>query len=125
MGLDRASRIPYAYPAHPIKLTPFTIPLTHQLEVLEAQLDLAVEMNRAVSLHSVKAQMATKELIERMQAKYEEKWDAISVDLHSCGLSAQMWKDIEVRSTHSSLSWTLNSYAEKALEHIPIPLKGH
>lgn len=96
VGLDRASRIPKAYPSSPVALTPFVTPLQHQLAVLEAQLDLAVELGRNISLHSVKAQMATKELIERMQKRWGEKWEAISVDLHSCGLSAQMWTDIQV-----------------------------
>jgi Tat protein secretion system quality control protein TatD with DNase activity len=97
VGFDRASRIPKAYPSSPVVLTPFVTPLQHQLAVLEAQLDLAVELGRSVSLHSVKAQMATKDLIERMKKRWGEKWEAISVDLHSCGLSAQMWKDIQVR----------------------------
>ena len=97
VGLDRASRIPYTYPANPISLTPFTIPIEHQLAVLEAQISVAVELRRGVSLHSVKAQLATKELIDRMGKRYGDAWEAISVDLHSCALSPQMWKDIEVR----------------------------
>ena len=96
VGLDRASRIPYTYPANPISLTPFTIPIEHQLAVLEAQISVAVELRRGVSLHSVKAQLATKELIDRMGKRYGDAWEAISVDLHSCALSPQMWKDIEV-----------------------------
>lgn len=97
VGLDRASRIPLAYPSSQLILTPFMIPLPHQLAVLEAQLDLAVELGRNVSLHSVKAPMATKELIERTKRRWGEKWETISVDLHSCGLSEQMWMDIEVQ----------------------------
>jgi len=111
VGLDRASRIPRAYPSSTLILTPFVVPLPHQLAVLEAQLDLAVELGRSVSLHSVKAQMATKELIDRMKEKWGAKWEMISVDLHSCGLSEQMWKAIE--KSHSniflSLSTAINS----------------
>lgn len=112
MGLDRASRVPKLYPSSPLVLTPFTIPLSHQLAILEVQLDLAVELGRGVSMHSVKAQMATKDLIERMRKKWgPQKWENISVDLHSCGLSPQMWRDIEKKhpNLYLSLSTAINS----------------
>lgn len=107
VGLDRAARIPLSFPAPghsssaALVLTPFTIPLAHQLAVLEAQLGLAVELGRAVSLHSVKAQAATKELIERMRARYGARWVRVSVDLHSCGMSAEMCRDIQVRGSRA------------------------
>lgn len=31
-----------------------------------------------------------------MKTKYGRKWTNISVDLHSCGLSPETWKEIEV-----------------------------
>lgn len=104
IGVDRACRIPYGPPSLPPyaldearrELSPFTIPLAHQLAILEAQLDLAVELRRNVSLHSVKSQQATVELLDRMKAKHGDAWSMISVDMHSCGLSAQTWKDVEV-----------------------------
>lgn len=112
VGLDRACRVPFVHPADPPysahaesqresegprELSPFTIPLEHQLRVLEAQLSVAVELGRNVSLHSVKCQQATREVLERMLAKHGAAWLKISVDLHSCGLSAQTWKEIAVR----------------------------
>ena len=105
VGLDRACRIPYAAPSpppyvlddNPRQLSPFTIPLDHQLAILEAQIDLAVELKRNVSFHSVKSQQATVELLDRLKAKHGDAWYAISIDMHSCGLSCQTWKDIEVR----------------------------
>jgi len=97
VGLDRAVRIPYNYDATPRILSPFTIPFEHQLKIFEAQLELAVELKRNVSMHSVKAHDATLQMFERMAKKFgNDFWD-ISVDLHSCGIGAQMWKDIEVR----------------------------
>lgn len=102
VGLDRVVRVPLFFPApghpsgDPLQLTPFSIPLAHQLAVLEAQLGLAVELGRAVSMHSVKAQAVTKELIERMRERYGERWLRISVDLHSCGMSAETCRDIQV-----------------------------
>ena len=109
VGLDRACRIPYAPPSpppyvqddKPRQLSPFTIPLEHQLAILEAQIDLAVELGRNVSFHSVKSQQATVSLLDKLQAKHGDAWSAISVDMHSCGLSSQTWKDIEVRSPSS------------------------
>ena len=107
VGLDRACRVPYAHPADPPyassppdaprELSPFTIPLAHQLAVLEAQLALAAELARNVSLHSVKAQQATRALLDRMRAAHgDARWLALSVDLHSCGLSTQTWAEISV-----------------------------
>ncbi len=96
VGLDRAFRVPYDYFASPRQLTPFTVPLSHQLAILEAQIDLAVDLRRNISMHSVKAQMNTKDLLDKMKKKHGANWNSIGVDLHSCGLSAQMWRDIEV-----------------------------
>ncbi|OCH89561.1 TatD DNase family Scn1 [Obba rivulosa] len=127
VGLDRACRIPFAPPAPPPyaeadgarELSPFTIPLEHQVAVLEAQLALAAELKRNVSMHSVKCQQATVELLQRMKVKHGESWLRISVDMHSCGLSAQTWADIERQHSNVflSLSTVINarSTAHKAL----------
>ena len=106
VGLDRAFRVPVDYHATPRVLTLFSIPIEHQLTVLEAQLELAVELGRNVSVHSVKAQQATIDLLERMKKKHgAERWNRISVDMHSCGLSPQTWRDLEVGGwIHSFIS---------------------
>jgi len=119
VGLDRVCRIPYAAPSptpyvlHDNRrdLSPFTIPIQHQLAVLEAQLDLAVELKRNVSFHSVKSQQQTTELLDRMKAKHGKKWATISVDMHSCGLSVGTWKDLERKHSNVflSLSTVINS----------------
>lgn len=101
VGLDRASRIPLSYSAERRHLTRFSVPLEHQVAVLEAQIDLAVEYKRNISMHSVKAQNATVEFLRRMKAKHGMSWLRISVDLHSCGLSPESWRDIEVSITAS------------------------
>lgn len=113
VGLDRSFRIPFvAYdpslptppeassdPARP-RLTPFHVPIEHQLAILKAQLAVAVELRVNVSLHSVKVQQATGALFDEMKKTYGDKWHAISVDMHSCGVSAETWCDIEVRHYH-------------------------
>lgn len=95
VGLDRMFRVPFDYNAAPRQLTPFTVPFDHQLAILEAQLDLAVTLGRNVSMHSVKAQLATADLLAKMRARHQDSWVRISVDLHSCGLSPETWRDIE------------------------------
>ncbi|KAL4070703.1 hypothetical protein J3A83DRAFT_4372885 [Scleroderma citrinum] len=119
VGLDRAARIPINHSASPVELTSFTIPLEHQLTVLEAQVDLAVELGRNISLHSVKSPQATLELLEKMQKKYESCWLRINVDLHSCGVSPETWKTIEAslkhhRNVFMSLSTAING---RSLNH--------
>jgi Tat protein secretion system quality control protein TatD with DNase activity len=103
VGIDRAARIPFANgdPSnggnHARALSPFSTPFAHQLAILEAQLALAVEMRHNVSLHSVKAPAQTLALFDRMAATHGAAWYAISVDVHSCTLSLEVWRDIEVR----------------------------
>ena len=105
VGIDRAARIPFAG-ANVLEgddngghrtLSPFSTPFAHQLTILEAQLALAVELRRNVSLHSVKSSAQTRALFDNMAAKYGAAWFAISVDVHSCTLSPEVWRDIEVR----------------------------
>lgn len=96
VGLDRACRVPFEQLATPRGLSPFTIPLNHQIAILEAQVDLAVEFGCNISVHSVKAQGATLDFLSRMKTKHGDRWNEISIDLHSCGLSKETWLDIEV-----------------------------
>lgn len=96
VGLDRSFKVPFDYFAENRKLTPFTIPLEHQLAILEAQLDLAVELKRNASVHSVKAQQATIELLHKLERRHGESWYRISVDMHSCGFSPEAWTNVEV-----------------------------
>ena len=96
VGVDRVFRVPIDFFASPRVLTSFTIPLSHQIAVLRAQMELAVELGRNVSIHSVKAQQATIELLGAMKQKHGSRWNEISVDMHSCGFSAQSWLDVEV-----------------------------
>ena len=129
IGLDRAVRIPYDYDSTPRILTRFTVPFDHQLKVVEAQLELAVEMRRNVSMHCVKAHDATMRVFERMAKKFGDKFWDVSVDLHSCGVSSQTWKDFEVRCQWTCLNVLLTGpcvYAttEKVLQRLHLTLSG-
>ena len=99
VGLDRSFRHAYqSYPSPPPRrLSPFTTPIEHQIAILEAQLDLAVELRRHVSLHSVNANQATVTLLMKMKAKHQKGWREVSIDMHSCSLSLEAWRELEVR----------------------------
>ncbi|KAF4573260.1 Metallo-dependent Hydrolase/TatD-type [Pleurotus pulmonarius] len=116
VGIDRSFRIPVDFDASPRKLTPFTVPLEHQLSIVEAQLQVAVDLGRNVSFHSVKAQKATLDLMDRMVDKHGDRWYRISADMHSCGFSPQTWTDVQRKHCNIflSLSTTIN---EKSPNH--------
>jgi Tat protein secretion system quality control protein TatD with DNase activity len=96
VGLDRSFHVPYNFHASPRRLTPFTVPLDHQLAILEAQMDIAVELGHNVSMHSVKSQQATVDLLSRLHKKHGDSFYRISIDMHSCGFSPETWKAVEV-----------------------------
>ncbi|THV07458.1 Metallo-dependent hydrolase [Dendrothele bispora CBS 962.96] len=111
VGLDRSFRVAFDYYASPRKLTPFTVPVEHQLKILQAQIDLAIEFSRNISLHSVKAHQHTMDLLQRLNSGYGERWTKVSLDMHSCGFSPQMWSDIQKKypNIFLSLSTAINS----------------
>jgi len=97
VGMDRSFRVPFDFYEKPRRRTPFTVPIDHQITILEAQLDLAIELNRNVSIHSVHLQQATVDLLNRLAKKHGDSFYRISVNLHSCALSSETWRSIEVR----------------------------
>ncbi|KAJ7651668.1 TatD DNase family Scn1 [Mycena polygramma] len=105
VGLDKAYRVAFDYHASPRRLTPFTIPLDHQLAILEAQLNLAVELRRNVSFHNVKCPQVTVDLFITLKQKHGREWDNIRIDLHSCSMNPQVKKHSNV---FMSLSTTIN-----------------
>ncbi|KAJ7492346.1 TatD DNase family Scn1 [Mycena latifolia] len=91
VGLDRVFRVAFDYHASPRRLSPFMIPLDHQLAILEAQIDLAVELGRNVSFHSVKCPLATVDLLNKLKLKHGQRWEHIRIDIHSCSMNPQVW----------------------------------
>ncbi|KAL1719439.1 hypothetical protein EV715DRAFT_290152 [Schizophyllum commune] len=57
-----------------------------------------------ISLHSVKAPKHTVDFLAKMKERYGDRWRAISVDLHSCGLSAEVWRTVEAAHPNAFLS---------------------
>lgn len=82
VGLDRIFRVPLDYFAERRVLTPFTISIDHQTAILEAQIDLAVELGRSISIHSVKSQLNTVQVLDKMAKKHGDRWRTISFDMH-------------------------------------------
>lgn len=107
VGLDRTFRLPIDYFTSPRDLTPFTIPLEHQLVVIEAQLELAVKLGRNVSFHSVNSQQATATLFSNMRKKHSDRWCGISVDIHSCSFSPEIWRSIENEHPNAFMSLSI------------------
>ncbi|KAB5596247.1 hypothetical protein CTheo_232 [Ceratobasidium theobromae] len=110
VGIDRAFRVRFSQQEGEFKLSPFTVPNDHQMAILEAQIDVAVELGRNISLHSVKASGATIELFKKMRSRHGLAWEKINVDLHSCTLSAETWKSVEKahQNVYLSLSTAIN-----------------
>ncbi|CAE6438051.1 unnamed protein product [Rhizoctonia solani] len=110
VGIDRAFRVRFPPNEGDTKLSPFTVPQEHQLAILEAQIAIAVELGRNISLHSVKASGATTDLFKKMRSKHGVAWEKINIDLHSCTLSGETWKIIEKahQNVYLSLSTAIN-----------------
>ncbi|KAJ7170158.1 TatD DNase family Scn1 [Mycena filopes] len=110
VGLDKSFRVPFDYRVWPRKLTSFTIPLEHQLLVLESQLDLAVALKRNVSLHSVHCPQVTVDLLNKLKSKHGRQWEDIRIDLHSCSMNPQVCTALQKKHKNifMSLSTTIN-----------------
>jgi len=120
VGMDRSARIPFDFRAEKRELTKFVVPFGHQLKVLEDQIGVAVELSRNVSLHSVKAPKPTIDLLARMALYHGSSWSGINIDLHSCGLSPEIWKVIERKhpNVFLSLSTCINGRSANHLKLI-------
>lgn len=97
----------------PIQWTNLKTPLSHQVAVLEAQVDLAIELRRPVSLHCVQAQGAVSDLLARLAKKYGKAAfeGACRIDLHAFGGSAESVAQLQKkhRNVFFSFSIAINS----------------
>lgn len=108
IGLDRAFRIPtpphIAADKRNPKHTDLATPLSHQLRIVEAQVDLAIRLGKNISLHSVRAPQETVDMLRRFKEVKGEGWQRIHVCLHSFGGSAESAKQIQKGALRFPLS---------------------
>lgn len=132
VGLDRSFRIPYSQTdaksdrsdhKQAKKFTNLKVPMEHQLQLLNMQLDLAFELNRNVSFHDVQAHGAVMDLLASL-AKNSERWkrSTSNICLHSFGGSVdviqRVSKHIDRQRIYFSFSTTINARLERLEELI-------
>lgn len=104
VGIDRAFRIPrrtWNYDPQQAntstkvpKLTKLKTPQTHQLAVLRAQINVALQYRRNISLHSVQAAGLTVDLLEALRNTDIAAFGAVRISLHSCTLDNNVVRSI-------------------------------
>jgi Tat protein secretion system quality control protein TatD with DNase activity len=94
--------------------------MSHQVAVVEAQLELALKRKRNVSFHCVQAQGPTMELLHRFAKKHGPAWQDINVDMHSFGGSTDVIQDLQRRygNLYFSFSTTINSRSPRLKDNI-------
>ncbi|SJX64942.1 related to Cut9 interacting protein scn1 [Sporisorium reilianum f. sp. reilianum] len=120
VGIDRAFRIPrraWNYDPHRSepetaapKLTKLKTPQSHQLSVLRAQIDVALEYRRNISLHSVQAAGLTVDLLSSLRNTDTSRFGAVRVALHSCTLDNNVVRSIAKKhaNVYVGFSSTIN-----------------
>lgn len=75
------------------RLTPFKVPIAHQRAILEAQMEIAIELGVNISFHSVACAGPTMDVLRSMKTKHGPHFThRVNVDLHSAGgWSPQFW----------------------------------
>ncbi|WFD36183.1 Cut9-interacting protein scn1 [Malassezia cuniculi] len=122
VGLDRSFRLP-APQGSPTRFSSLQTPIEHQLAVLRAQINVAKELARSVSMHSVRAAGHTLELLDEVYAADgpHPSTSALRADkdivLHSCTLSPESIRQVQRkhRQVYVSFSTTINA-RQRALD---------
>lgn len=104
VGIDRAFRMPrtaWNYdpqkPQTPVlepRLTKLKTPQAHQLSVLHAQIQIALQYRRNISLHSVQAGGLTVDLLSSLRNTDPTSFGAVRLSLHSCTLDNNVVKSL-------------------------------
>ncbi|WRT69383.1 uncharacterized protein IL334_006367 [Kwoniella shivajii] len=79
------------------RLTPFKVPMSHQREILDEQMEIAIELGVNISFHSVSCAGPSLDALISMRDKHKMNFtNKINVDLHSAGgWSPEFWKQAE------------------------------
>lgn len=108
VGLDRSFRIPIPHTS-PRRLSRCQTPLAHQLAVLRAQITLAGQYGRSISMHSVRAAGATSDLLAAAAAEIPG-FRQIGVLLHSCTLSVPSL--VHLQRTYPNVFVSFSTYVQ-------------
>lgn len=131
VGLDRSFRIPVPSTDPKTdrevqraakKFTQLRTPIAHQLQLLSRQMQVAFELNRNISMHSVQAQGQTVELVTKL-GKTSKTWkDSTSkICMHSYGGSADTVGILcraEKERIYFSFSTTINGRLDRLADLI-------
>ncbi|KAI5479033.1 TatD DNase family Scn1 [Pseudohyphozyma bogoriensis] len=110
IGLDKSFNIPYprSDPTNErelVKRTTLSTPMSHQVKIAEAQIEVALKLRKNISFHSVRAAQDTVMLLERMKKK--PGWDRIHICLHSFGGSEQT--AVQIQKAHPNVFFSLST----------------
>ncbi|KAK4689311.1 hypothetical protein P7C73_g773, partial [Tremellales sp. Uapishka_1] len=110
VGLDGAARVRWPHMSEnededgstKTRLTPFKTTMTHQISILKAQLEIAVELGVNISLHCVAAAGPTFDVLLDLRNRHRAQFtNRLNVDVHSGGgFSPEMWRSIEKNFTN-------------------------
>lgn len=132
VGLDRSFRIPFpqtdaksnrAYQRTAKKFTNLKVPFEHQKWLLLAQVEVAFELNRNVSMHCVQAQGAMTDILADLP-KISKHWSTSKskICLHSFGGSVEVIQrlvnQVDKRRIYFSFSTTINAKLDRLEELI-------
>lgn len=136
IGLDRSFRLPTPWSGSEMEnrdaqvtpgsregrpLSPYKVQLAHQKMVLKAQLRLAGELHRAVSVHSVQAHGAVLEVLKELWAGHERRVMSKRERKREEEQAAQMGHIIDEGEGKPSLSSSFGSHVQQKSAPLPFP----
>ncbi|KAH8926707.1 Metallo-dependent hydrolase [Atractiella rhizophila] len=104
-----------------LRFTKLSTPTEHQLQILRAQLHLAIDLQRNISMHSVRAQDITVQVLDSLGESRQDDWWGFDADLEfdENGKEikpdpSQRWKGGRTRKREGGVKLDLHSYGGSA-----------
>lgn len=93
--VDNAATVSEEGNSRRYNLSTLSTHISHQLVVLEAQIDLAIRLRRNISFHSVRSTKETLELLSRLKSDQRRGFSRIHLCLHSFGGSPESAREVQ------------------------------